>query len=134
MPKRVLIVEDDPEIVQVLREFFTRLEHGHEYEIEAATDGVKAMPLLRRTQFDLVLLDMRMPRMGGLELLKSMRHHKIRAPVLMVTANEDAEAAGAALSAGVFAYVPKPFDFPRLEHLVALAISGARPDDAPPST
>jgi len=52
--------------------------------------------------------------------------------VLMVTANEDAEAAGEALSAGIFAYVPKPFDLPRLEHLVALAISGAPPADAPP--
>jgi len=132
--KRVLIVEDDPEIIQLLQEFFTGLEHGHDYEVETATDGVKAVPLLRRTQFDLVLLDMRMPRMDGLELLKTMRQNKIRVPVLMVTANDDAEAAGEALSAGVFAYVPKPFDFPRLEHLVALALSGGPPADAPPST
>ena len=132
MPKRVLIVEDDPEVMHVLQEFFVGLEHGYNYEIETATDGMKAMPLLRRTQFDLVLLDMRMPRMDGLEVLKKMRDHKIRAPVLMVTANEDGEAAGEALSAGIFAYVPKPFDLPRLEHLVALAISGAPPADAPP--
>ena len=132
--KRVLIVEDDPAIIQLLQEFFRGLEHGHDYEVETATDGVKAIPLLRHTQFDLVLLDMRMPRMDGLELLKKMRQNKIRVPVLMVTANDDAEAAGEALSAGVFAYVPKPFDFPRLEHLVALALSGGPPADAPPST
>ena len=132
--KRVLIVEDDAEIIQVLQEFFAGLEHGHDYEIETATDGVKALPLLRHTQFDLVLLDMRMPRMDGLELLKKMHQHNIRVPVLMVTANEDAEAAGEALSAGVFAYVPKPFDLPRLEHLVALALSGGPPADDPPST
>jgi CheY-like chemotaxis protein len=132
--KRVLIVEDDAEIIQVLQEFFAALEHGHDYEIETATDGVKAMPLLRRAPFDLVLLDMRMPRMDGLELLKKMHHDNIRVPVLMVTANEDAEAAGEALSAGVFAYVPKPFDLPRLEHLVALALSGGPPADDPPST
>ena len=62
----------------MLQEFFAGLEHGYDYEIETATDGTKAMPLLRRAQFDLVLLDMRMPRMDGLEVLKKMRDHKIR--------------------------------------------------------
>src|SRR2546425_759999 len=132
--KRVLIVEDDPEIIQLLQEFFTGLEHGHDYEVETATDGVKAVPLLRRTQFDLVLLDMRMPRMDGRDLLKKVRQNMIRLRVLMATAKAAPEAAGEALSAGFSAYAPNPFASPRLEHLVAPPLGGGPPADAPPST
>jgi CheY-like chemotaxis protein len=126
--KKVLIVEDEPEIVQTLQEFFTGLDHGHAYEVTAAHDGADAIRALLRVRYDLILLDMHMPRMGGLELLKQMRRENIRVPVLMVTSNQDTEAAAEALRAGVFAYVPKPFDFPRLDHLVALALSTVPPD------
>ena len=76
-----------------------------------------------RGQFDLILLDMHMPRMGGLELLKQIRGLGVNVPVIMVTANADTRAAAEALSGGVFAYIPKPFDIRHLDHLVALAVS-----------
>src|SRR5207245_5228219 len=76
--KRVLIVEDDPEIIQLLQEFFTGLAHGHDYEVETATDGVKAVPLLRRTRSEERRVGKEVRLVDGLELLKKMRQNKIR--------------------------------------------------------
>ena len=122
MKKKVLIVDDEPSVGELLRDFFGRFQHGHQYEISTARDGAEALMLLLRQDFDLVLLDMNMPRLSGLALLKEMRGLRIKVPVLIITGNQDAKVAADAISAGVLAYVPKPFDLPQLEHLVALAL------------
>ena len=122
MEKKVLIVDDEPSVGELLRDFFARFQHGHQYEISTALDGAEALMLLLRQPFDLVLLDIHMPRLSGLALLKEMRGLRIKVPVLMLTGNQDAKVAADAITAGVLAYVPKPFDLPQLEHLVALAL------------
>jgi len=138
VPKRVLIVDDEPSVLEVLRDFLSHPAPGLTYEVEAVPDGATAIMKLLIGQFDLMLLDMHMPRMGGLELLKQMRSLNIRVPVVMITANQDIRNAAEALRAGVFAYVPKPFDFARLEHVIALALALAptppRPGGAAPAT
>ena len=121
------MVDDEPAVIELLKEFFKQFQHGHAYEVAAAHDGADAAMALLRGQYDLVLLDMNMPRMGGLEFLKQIRGLGVRVPVIMVTGNQDVEAAAQALSGGVFAYVPKPFDFKQLDHLVALAVATRRP-------
>lgn len=125
MTKRVLVVEDAAAVVSMLRDFFAGLRHAHGYAVEAVADGADALAALLRERFDLVMLDMQMPRMGGLDLLSRMRHLGIRVPVLMLTANTDTNAAARALGNGIFAYIPKPANLVRLEHLVALALAGA---------
>ena len=126
MEKKVLIVDDEPSVGELLRDFFGRFQHGHQYEISTALDGAEALMLLLREPFDLVLLDIHMPRLSGLALLKEMRGLRIKVPVLILTGNQDAKAAADAITAGVLAYVPKPFDLPQLEHLVALALPRRR--------
>jgi len=121
--KTVLIVDDDQAIVRLLKEALGLFRHQHAYKIETAGDGADALAALHRDQFDLVLLDMYMPRMTGLELLAQMRHLKLQTPVLMLTGNDDARTAADALASGIFAYIPKPFDLQHLEHLVSLAVS-----------
>ena len=121
------MVDDEPAVIELLKEFFKQFEHGHAYEVAAAHDGADAAMALLRGQYDLILLDMNMPRMGGLEFLKQIRGLGVRVPVIMVTGNQDVQAAAQALSGGVFAYVPKPFDFKQLDHLVALAVATRRP-------
>ncbi|PYM52255.1 MAG: DNA-binding response regulator, partial [Candidatus Rokuibacteriota bacterium] len=90
-------------------------------------DGADATMVLLRGRYDLVVLDMHMPRMGGLELLKQIRGLGVTVPIIMITGNQDVRAAAQALSGGVFAYVPKPFDFKQLDHLVALALATPQP-------
>jgi DNA-binding NtrC family response regulator len=64
-----------------------------------------------------------MPGMSGLELLAEMRRLGLQTPVLMLTGNNDGRVAGQALASDILAYVPKPFDFERLELLISLATS-----------
>ena len=73
MAKRVLIVDDEAPVVEVLKDFFRQFRHENSYETESAKDGAEALIVLLRGKFDLILLDMHMPRMGGLELLKQIR-------------------------------------------------------------
>ncbi len=119
----ILIVDDDQAIVRMLKEALGLFRHQHAYKIETAGDGADALAALHRDHFDLVLLDMYMPRMTGLELLAQMRHLKLQMPVLMLTGNDDTRTAADALASGIFAYIPKPFDLQHLEHLVSLAVS-----------
>ncbi len=119
--KRVLIVDDDESIVRVLRDALEVFRHDHAYAVETAADGAAGLAALERGQFDLILLDMYMPRMTGLELLTEMRRRGLSTPVLMLTGNEDSKSAASALQCGIFAYVPKPFDLQQLEILVSLA-------------
>jgi DNA-binding NtrC family response regulator len=121
--KTILVVDDDQAIVRMLKEALGLFRHQHAYKVETAGDGAEALAALHRDQFDLVLLDMYMPRMTGLELLAQMRHLKLQTPVLMLTGNDDTRTAADALASGIFAYIPKPFDLQHLEHLVSLAVS-----------
>ena len=121
--KTVLIVDDEPAIVRMLKDALGVFRHEHGYKVDTAGDGADALVALEREQFDLVLLDMYMPRMSGLELLERMRQLKMQTPVLMLTGNDDARTAADALASGIFAYIPKPFELQQLEHLVSLAVS-----------
>jgi DNA-binding NtrC family response regulator len=121
--KRVLIVDDDASIVAVLQDALGLFRHEYAYTVEIARDGAEGLAALQRGPFDLVLLDMYMPRMTGLELLAEMRRRGLQTPVLMLTGNEDNRSAADALAAGILAYVPKPFDLQHLEMLISLAAS-----------
>ena len=124
--KRVLIVDDEPNVVGVLLEFFARFEHGHAYEVVPAYSAAEALDILVRGAFDLILLDMVIPGIGfrwkqGLDLLKHIRDLGVKAPVLMMSGGGDAQKAEA-LSAGAVGYLHKPFNLPDLDHSVALAL------------
>jgi len=127
LTKAVLIVDDDPTIVRMLRSALGTFQRDHTFQIVVAADGAAALAALERGEFDLVLLDMYLPGMNGLELLAHMRRLDMRTPVLMLTANNDAQVAADALAGGIFAYIPKPLDLRRFEHLVSLAVSMGPP-------
>ena len=112
--KRILIVDDEPLIVEVLSEHFKPA-----YDIETATNGADAVTAVLRARPDAVLLDINMPQMNGVEVLKDIKRIDETIPVIMVTANEQVSLAADALKTGAFGYVPKPFDFRYLDHMLA---------------
>lgn len=124
--KRVLIVEDEPHVRALLRECFRHFDHGHTYEVETAANGGDGVMALLRRRPDLLLLDLHMPVLDGLQVLRQLRELAVSVPVLMITATHDSRAVAEALTYGIFAYVPKPVDVHRLEHLVALAVPTPR--------
>lgn len=115
---RILIVDDEPPVLEVLSEYFTT----QGYAIATAQNGAEALEAVGRERPDLVLLDVRMPGMDGVEVLKRLRTIEPGLAVIMVTANEDVALARETLKIGAFDYVAKPFDFRYLDRAVAAGL------------
>ena len=114
---RLLIVDDEPLILEVLTEHFKS-----EYDVDTALNGADALAAILRARPDVVMLDINMPRMNGVEVLKDIKQIDDSIAVIMVTANEQVAMAAEALRNGAFGYVPKPFDFRYLDHMLATII------------
>ena len=117
---RILVIDDDRAVVRLL---VTRLEEEGHTVLSALTsdEGLKLVTLF---QPDLVLLDVGLPDMSGLEVLKRIRAVNPAIAVIMVTGNTDPQRAREALELGASAYVDKPFDVPYLKRVVAMALRG----------
>jgi len=105
----ILVVDDDPQIRRVMR--VTLTQQG--YEIDDATSGESALDKIRARRYDLVLLDMNMPGMGGLETCETIRRSS-EIPVIMLTVRDSETDKIHALDAGADDYVTKPFGMPEL--------------------
>ena len=116
---RILIVDDEQSVREVLSEYFT--EQG--YSVENAGGGEEALALVQRSTPDLVLLDVRMPGIDGVETLRRIREIAPDVSVIMVTANEDVGLARETLKLGALDYVAKPFDFVYLERAIMAGLA-----------
>src|SRR5262249_39839136 len=101
---RILVVDDDPQIRRVLRVTLT----GRGYEVDDAKNGEAALEKIRAERFDLVLLDMNMPGMGGVETCRDMRAHSDVSIIMLTVHDEEADKVEA-LDAGADDYVTKPY-------------------------
>jgi two-component system KDP operon response regulator KdpE len=106
---RILVVDDDPQIRRVMRVTLT----GHGYEVDDVKTGEAALEKLRDQRFDLVLLDMNMPGMDGLETCRALRGQSEIA-IIMLTVRDTETDKVEALDAGADDYVTKPFNPPEL--------------------
>jgi len=120
-PPHVLVVEDDPALREAVR--FT-LDTA-QFATVAVAGGAAALDALARQPFDLVLTDLRMQPMDGLDLLRAIRTRAPHLPVVLMTAYGDVEQAVAAMRAGACDFILKPFG---PEHLIARIRNYARPD------
>lgn len=108
---KVLVVDDEPEAVELLVEFLS----SKGYEVLTATSGEEALRRVREDRPHLVLLDIRMPKMSGLEVLKRIREIDAEMGVIMVTAVNEEDVGRQALELGAFDYIVKPLDLKYLE-------------------
>ena len=104
--RRILIVDDEPAVLALLR----RILSTEDAEILEAQSGAEALEIARRTRLDLVILDVRLPDVSGLEVLKRVRRIDEFVPVIMVTSYGSAETVRASMRLGAFDYFTKPFD------------------------
>lgn len=117
---RILIVEDEEKIAR-----FVTLELEHEgYQVEHAADGRTAVDLALERDYDLILLDVLLPQLNGMEVLRRVRKHK-NVPVIMVTARDTVMDKVAGLDAGADDYLTKPFAIEELFARIRVALKRA---------
>ncbi len=108
---RVLIVDDEPDAVELLKEFLA----AKGYDTLTASNGEDALRLVKAERPHLILLDVRMPKMNGLEVLRRVRQIDQEVGVIIVTAVDEEETGRQALKLGAFDYIVKPLDLDYLE-------------------
>ena len=122
MTEKILIVDDDASFRRVVD--YTLKEEG--YQTTLAEDALTALGKLDESDFSLVITDVRMPQMSGLELLTSIRAIKPEVPVILVTGFASVESAIEAVDLGVSAYIQKPFNTKEFLAKVEQVITGER--------
>ena len=107
---KLLVIEDEV----MLNKSIVKLLKTQQYSVDAAYDGEEALDYIRATNYDVIISDIMMPRLDGLGVLKYLRNHQIKTPVLMLTAKDALEDKVAGLDAGADDYLVKPFEFDEL--------------------
>ena len=110
LAKRILLVEDEPGLVLTLRDRLTREGYG----VDVSPDGESGLQRAAGEAFDLVLLDVMLPRLGGFDVLKELRKRGIETPVIMLTARGQVVDKVVGLKLGADDYVTKPFEMVEL--------------------
>jgi DNA-binding NtrC family response regulator len=116
--KQILVVDDEPNLRRVLSAQLTR----DGYEVHTAGDGEEGLSVLREHHIDLVITDLRMPKIDGMELLRSALQIDPELPVVMITAHGTVDNAVEALKTGAFDYITKPFDQAEVRSIVRKAL------------
>src|SRR5262245_56319519 len=119
---RLLLIDDEEDVQYSFRRTFGRPE----IELHTASSGEEALELIPRLRPDLVIMDVRMAGITGLETLRRIREADARLPVIMMTAYGTTQTAIEAMKLGAYDYLLKPFDVPRLKEIVFAALKAAR--------
>lgn len=118
---KILIIEDEEPIRRVLVKILT--EENSEFVLSEAVDGKQGIKLINDEEFDLILCDIKMPKMDGLEVLEQAKKSGILTPFIMLTGHGNVETAVHAMKVGAYDFIPKPPDLNRLLISVRNAIA-----------
>ncbi len=119
MPK-ILVIEDEAAIRRVLVKILS--EENDTYEVEEAEDGLAGVEKIKSEDFDLVLCDIKMPKMDGVEVLEALKKIKPEIPIIMISGHGDLDTAIHTMRLGAFDYISKPPDLNRLLNTVRNAL------------
>lgn len=115
--KRVLVVDDEENILDLLSEVLQ--DEG--YQVDGATDGLDALEKVRNNTFDVMLVDLKLPEMDGMELLRIVRMAEPQLPVIVMSGNGNLQSVIQSIRQGAYDYISKPFN---LEEAVAAVKRG----------
>ncbi|HAT65429.1 MAG TPA: response regulator, partial [Flavobacteriaceae bacterium] len=117
---RILIIEDEAAIRRVLVKILS--EESNSYEVVEAEDGLAGIELIKKEDFDLILCDIKMPKMDGVEVLEAVKKIKPEIPIVMISGHGDLDTAVNTMRLGAFDYISKPPDLNRLLNTVRIAL------------
>ena len=118
----ILVVDDDPYIQQALEDRLVALGYG----VVVSADGKQALEIVERHRPQLILLDIEIPGMKGLDVLKEIRRRELDIPVIMITAYGSIDVAVQAMKEGAYDFIPKPFESDHISQVVQKAIERQR--------
>ena len=117
---KILIIEDEAAIRRVLTKILS--EENDSYQVEEAEDGLKGLEKVKNEDYDLILCDIKMPKMDGVEVLEAVKKIKPEIPMVMISGHGDLETAINTMRLGAFDYISKPPDLNRLLNTVRNAL------------
>ncbi|WP_299362578.1 sigma-54 dependent transcriptional regulator [Winogradskyella sp.] len=117
---KILIIEDEAAIRRVLVKILS--EENDAYQVEEAEDGLAGIEKIKKDDFDLVLCDIKMPKMDGVEVLEAVKKMKPETPMVMISGHGDLDTAVNTMRLGAFDYISKPPDLNRLLNTVRIAL------------
>jgi len=120
--EKILIIDDEKSILDLLSVVFEK----EGYSVETSLSATRAVDLIDKQDFDLIISDIKMPKMSGMELLRYVRENRPDIPIVMITAYGTIKQAVEALKAGAADYVVKPFDVEELKIIVAQGLEKKR--------
>tara|TARA_B100000497_G_scaffold51751_1_gene59593 strand:- start:4460 stop:5746 length:1287 start_codon:yes stop_codon:yes gene_type:complete len=117
---KILIIEDEAAIRRVLLKILS--EENPDYKVSEAEDGLQGVELIKKENFDLILCDIKMPKMDGIEVLNQIKIIKPETPIVMISGHGDLDTAVQSMRIGAFDYISKPPDLNRLLNTVRIAL------------
>jgi len=117
---KILIIEDEAAIRRVLSKIIS--EENESYQVEEAEDGLLGIEMIKNNDYDLVLCDIKMPKMDGVEVLEKAKKIKPEIPIVMISGHGDLDTAVNTMRLGAFDYISKPPDLNRLLNTVRNAL------------
>jgi DNA-binding NtrC family response regulator len=117
---KILIIEDEAAIRRVLKKIIS--EENQSYDVEEAEDGLVGIEMIMKKDYDLVLCDIKMPKMDGVEVLEKVKKVKPETPIVMISGHGDLDTAVNTMRLGAFDYISKPPDLNRLLNTVRNAL------------
>jgi len=120
MSNNILVIEDEAAIRRVLTKILS--EESDSYQVEEAEDGLAGIEKIKKEDYDLVLCDIKMPKMDGVEVLEAIKKIKPEIPVVMISGHGDIDTAVNTMRLGAFDYISKPPDLNRLLNTVRNAL------------
>ncbi|MGA1840253.1 MAG: sigma-54-dependent transcriptional regulator [bacterium] len=116
--EKILVVDNDEGLLHFLSRFFTK----QGFEVNTCKEGKSALEILADEQFDLILMDYKMPEMSGLDILKAIKKSQVKTPIIIMTAYGTTETAIEAMKLGAYDYLLKPFDREELKRIAKDAL------------
>jgi DNA-binding NtrC family response regulator len=116
--EKILLIDDD----EGLNHFLTRFFNRKGYEVTTCLSGQEAINKIKVQNFDLILLDYKMPGLNGLDTLQEIKNAKVRTPVIIMTAYGNTDTAITAMKRGAYDYLSKPFERKELSRIVSEAL------------
>ncbi len=111
---KILVVDDDPQIAEVIEQYFD----GPEYQVCSMVEGERVPQTVSKIKPDLILLDLKLPDVYGMDILRDLKKQHVQAPIVIITGTISAGVAMEAMKEGAYEYLPKPFSLEELGKLV----------------